>query len=158
MLPGIEGLGVPTSGASASGTEEEDEVDPERGERREQILEFISAWSKGEGMLNIAGTAVRCGRLGYTVEEVFNCIYRAEARGTLVTNKDGSYVGLPGVAVEDRDRIFDRFYRSDRDRSAPGSGLGLAIVAKAAAEHKGHVWAREAQGGGAEVGFTLPVG
>lgn len=63
----------------------------------------------------------------------------------------------PGIDVAERDRIFDRFYRSDRDRSAPGSGLGLAIVAKAAAEHDGNVWARKANGGGAEVGFTLPV-
>lgn len=62
----------------------------------------------------------------------------------------------PGIALEDRERIFDRFYRSDRDRSAPGSGLGLAIVAKAANEHGGSVWAREATGGGAEVGFTVP--
>ena len=63
----------------------------------------------------------------------------------------------PGIDPSDRERIFDRFYRSDRDRSAPGSGLGLAIVAKAATEHGGTVFAREAAGGGAEVGFRLPV-
>jgi two-component system sensor histidine kinase MprB len=71
--------------------------------------------------------------------------------GSLFVSDDG-----PGIAVGERDRIFDRFYRSDRDRSAPGSGLGLAIVAKAAAEHAGSVWVREAEGGGAEVGFTVP--
>jgi two-component system sensor histidine kinase MprB len=71
--------------------------------------------------------------------------------GSLFVSDDG-----PGIAVGERDRIFDRFYRSDRDRSAPGSGLGLAIVAKAAAEHAGRVWVREAEGGGAEVGFTVP--
>ena len=63
----------------------------------------------------------------------------------------------PGIEPAERTRIFDRFYRSDRDRSAPGSGLGLAIVAKAATEHGGGVWARDAPTGGAEVGFTLPV-
>jgi len=72
--------------------------------------------------------------------------------GSLFVSDEG-----PGIDVGDQDRIFDRFYRSDRDRSAPGSGLGLAIVAKAAAEHQGNVWAREASGGGAEVGFTVPV-
>jgi two-component system sensor histidine kinase MprB len=56
--------------------------------------------------------------------------------GSLFVSDEG-----PGIDVGDQDRIFDRFYRSDRDRSAPGSGLGLAIVAKAAAE----------------VGFTVPV-
>jgi len=63
----------------------------------------------------------------------------------------------PGIPVEDRPRIFDRFYRVDRDRSAPGSGLGLAIVAKAAAEHGGSVWVGDAAAGGAKVGFTLPT-
>jgi len=61
----------------------------------------------------------------------------------------------PGIDVADRTRVFDRFYRSDRDRSAPGSGLGLAIVAKAALEHGGTAWVSDASTGGAKVGFTL---
>jgi len=61
----------------------------------------------------------------------------------------------PGIEVADRNRVFDRFYRSDRDRSAPGSGLGLAIVAKAALEHGGEPWVADAPGGGARVGFTI---
>lgn len=63
----------------------------------------------------------------------------------------------PGIAPQDRDRIFDRFYRSDEARSAPGSGLGLAIVAKAATEHRGTVFVGDVTGGGAEVGFRLPI-
>lgn len=45
----------------------------------------------------------------------------------------------PGVPVEHRDRIFDRFYRADeaRTRSAPGTGLGLAIVRSVAERHRG---------------------
>jgi len=61
----------------------------------------------------------------------------------------------PGVPAADRDRIFDRFYRSDVTRSMPGSGLGLSIVAQIVARHGGRVWAREADGGGADVGFQL---
>jgi two-component system sensor histidine kinase MprB len=61
----------------------------------------------------------------------------------------------PGIDPDDRPFVFDRFYRIDRDRSAPGSGLGLAIVAKTAADHGGTVWVGDAPGGGAEVGFTL---
>ncbi len=64
----------------------------------------------------------------------------------------------PGIPASERERIFDRFYRSDRTRSMPGSGLGLAIVAQIAEKHDGHVWAAENPAGvGAEVGLAIPV-
>jgi signal transduction histidine kinase len=34
----------------------------------------------------------------------------------------------PGVPDQERERLFDRFYRLERSRSTPGSGLGLALV------------------------------
>ena len=40
----------------------------------------------------------------------------------------------PGIAREERERVFDRFYRKPGTRS-PGSGLGLAIVQAIAAAH-----------------------
>jgi two-component system OmpR family sensor kinase len=40
----------------------------------------------------------------------------------------------PGIAQEERDRVFDRFYRRPGTRS-PGSGLGLAIVKAIAGAH-----------------------
>jgi len=63
----------------------------------------------------------------------------------------------PGIPAADLDRVFDRFYRSDVTRSMPGSGLGLSIVAQIVQRHGGQVWARNADGGGAEVGFQLQV-
>jgi len=61
----------------------------------------------------------------------------------------------PGIAETDREQIFERFYRSDRDRSAPGSGLGLSIVKQIVDAHGGHVWAGSAVTGGARVGFDI---
>jgi two-component system sensor histidine kinase MprB len=55
----------------------------------------------------------------------------------------------PGIAVEDREHVFDRFYRSAAARSLPGSGLGLAIVRDVAEAHGGSVSAEDAPGGGA---------
>jgi two-component system sensor histidine kinase MprB len=72
--------------------------------------------------------------------------------GTVVVRDKG-----PGIPVADRERVFDRFYRTDVTRSMPGSGLGLAIVAQIVERHGGSVWAREAPAGGAEVGFRLPI-
>jgi two-component system sensor histidine kinase MprB len=61
----------------------------------------------------------------------------------------------PGIAPEDRPRIFDRFYRSAAARSLPGSGLGLAIVREIAEAHGGTVAADEAPGGGALMRLSL---
>ncbi len=63
----------------------------------------------------------------------------------------------PGIPADERDRVFDRFYRGATARSAPGSGLGLAIVEQIVRRHGGTVQAGDAPGGGAEVGFTVPT-
>lgn len=63
----------------------------------------------------------------------------------------------PGIPVEDRERIFDRFYRADASRSEAGSGLGLSIVKQVAEDHGGTVIVGAAPGGGAVVGFQIPL-
>ncbi|MDX6466094.1 MAG: two-component system, OmpR family, sensor histidine kinase MprB [Gaiellaceae bacterium] len=73
------------------------------------------------------------------------------AHGELVVRDYG-----PGIAEEDRERVFDRFYRATAARSLPGSGLGLAIVREIAEAHGGSVSAEEAPGGGALLRLRLP--
>jgi two-component system sensor histidine kinase MprB len=63
----------------------------------------------------------------------------------------------PGIAATDQAHVFDRFYRSAEARTEPGSGLGLAIVKQIVERHDGTVWATNRDGGGAAVGFELPV-
>ena len=62
----------------------------------------------------------------------------------------------PGIAVEDRPLVFERFYRAATARSQPGSGLGLAIVKQIVERHGGRVRAGESPEGGAAVGFEIP--
>jgi len=62
----------------------------------------------------------------------------------------------PGVAPEDRERIFDEFTRVDPRPDSTGTGLGLAIVKALVTAHHGQVWCRETPGGGATLGFELP--
>jgi two-component system sensor histidine kinase MprB len=61
----------------------------------------------------------------------------------------------PGIAAEDREHVFDRFYRAAAARSLPGSGLGLAIVREVAEAHGGTVVAEDAPGGGAILTLRL---
>ena len=63
----------------------------------------------------------------------------------------------PGIAPEDLPRVFDRFYRAVDARSRPGSGLGLAIVSDVATTHGGATFASARAGGGATVGFAVPI-
>ncbi|PYI51518.1 HAMP domain-containing sensor histidine kinase [Paenibacillus flagellatus] len=61
-----------------------------------------------------------------------------------------------GVAVEDRERIFERFYRADGGRKGEGLGIGLSIVKEIAELHRGTVrLLAPAEDGGAETVFEL---
>lgn len=62
----------------------------------------------------------------------------------------------PGIAPEDRERVFERFYRSISSRSMPGSGLGLSIVKKVVERHGGSISVDESDDGGALMRVTLP--
>jgi signal transduction histidine kinase len=64
----------------------------------------------------------------------------------------------PGVPVEDRERIFERFTRGAgaARRSLPGAGLGLAIVTETVTRHGGAAWVSDAPGGGARFTVSLP--
>jgi len=62
----------------------------------------------------------------------------------------------PGIAEADRNRIFDRFWRSPDARTMPGSGLGLAIVRQVAERHSGSVHATDNASGGARLVLRLP--
>jgi two-component system OmpR family sensor kinase len=64
----------------------------------------------------------------------------------------------PGIAPAERERIFDRFHRSDaaRDRAAGGAGLGLAIARSIVTAHGGSIEAGDSPLGGARISFELP--
>ncbi len=62
------------------------------------------------------------------------------------------------IRIEDRERIFDRFYRSpDLKDLTPGTGIGLSVVKKAAEAHHGHVWAISDDKEGTTFFLSLPT-
>jgi two-component system sensor histidine kinase KdpD len=70
----------------------------------------------------------------------------------------------PGIADDDRERIFDKFYRvlgeqrfSVKDGHAPGLGLGLAVCKGLVEAHGGTIWVESRQGGGTIFCVALPV-
>jgi two-component system sensor histidine kinase KdpD len=61
-----------------------------------------------------------------------------------------------GVPPDERDKVFDEFYRVDRRADSDGTGLGLAIVKAIVLAQGGRVWVEDTSGGGATFVVRLP--
>jgi len=63
-----------------------------------------------------------------------------------------------GIAPDIADDVFTPFFRSDQARrTASGIGVGLAVCKRIVEAHDGRIWAKPRDGGGAEIGFALPL-
>lgn len=77
-------------------------------------------------------------------------VARAEDPGAAIEVRDTG----AGIAPEQIDRIFDRFYKSAESR---GAGLGLAIAKQLVEAHGGRISATSVVGEGTTIRFTLPA-
>jgi two-component system, OmpR family, sensor kinase len=104
-----------------------------------------------QALRNLIGNAIE-----HTDEDVGIVRMRAQPTSAgqirFVVEDDG-----PGIAVQERERVFDRFHRTDpaRDRASGGTGLGLAIVRAIVESHGGGVSASESPEGGARIVIEL---
>lgn len=105
---------------------------------------------------------------------IHNLVENARAHGhppeRAIEVRIASEHGLVRVIVRDRgpglppgfaEKAFEPFVRAETSRAraaaGSGSGLGLAIVRRVVEAHAGHVYARNAEGGGAEIRVELPA-
>jgi len=72
--------------------------------------------------------------------------------GVIVVSDSG-----PGIPVEERENVFERFYRTDEARSLPGSGLGLSIVRHVAESFGGQVRIVDRDEPGATIELSFPL-
>jgi two-component system sensor histidine kinase KdpD len=63
----------------------------------------------------------------------------------------------PGVAEDQRQRVFEKFQRAGREGGPEGVGLGLTICRAIVSAHGGRIWVQNRPGGGASFQFTLPI-
>jgi two-component system, OmpR family, phosphate regulon sensor histidine kinase PhoR len=63
----------------------------------------------------------------------------------------------PGIPPDELDRVFERFYKTEKSRSDTGSGLGLAIARHLVQLHGGRIWAESEPRGGTSFRFTMQV-
>lgn len=63
----------------------------------------------------------------------------------------------PGIPPQERERVFDKFYRLERTKDAvSGTGLGLAIARTLIQLHGGRIWVEEAPSGGSAFTVSVP--
>jgi heavy metal sensor kinase len=102
-------------------------------------------------LVNLVENAIAHTPCGGTV--TIGC--RAESTGVRIRVEDSG----PGIPPDDRERIFDRFYRVDtgRDRSRGGAGLGLSICRAIVEAHGGTIAVGDSGLGGARFDVLLPI-
>ena len=104
----------------------------------------------GQVLVNVIDNAIRYSPTG---SEVLVHVRPAESEVVVEVEDSG-----PGIAQNDLERIFERFYKGDRARSSGrgGTGLGLAISRHIAERHGGRMWAQSQPGKGARIFLALP--
>ena len=101
-------------------------------------------------MQNLIDNAVK-----YTKSGVIRIASRRSGDEVIVAVSDTG----TGIPPEDLERIFERFYRVEKDRSREtgGSGIGLALVKHLVQVQGGRVWAKSTPGRGSTFSFSLPA-
>ncbi len=79
---------------------------------------------------------------------------RCRGEGQLTITVSDTGIGIPPDELQ---RIFERFYKTDRARAQEGTGLGLAISKHIIEVHGGQIWAESVEGAGSTFSFTLPI-
>jgi PAS domain S-box-containing protein len=122
-------------------------------------------WQPPEELAEVRGDAAR------VTQVLSNLLANAwhytppEGRVKVDVREVGSFVQVDivdtgiGIAPEDLDRIFDRFYRADHPlvQEVGGTGLGLSIVKMFVEILGGEIWVESQLGEGSKFSFTLPL-
>ena len=119
----------------------------------EPRLAPVSAWGDrarlGQVLANLLGNAVKFtpegGQISVSVDSV-------DGLARISVADSG-----PGIPVDERQRVFERFWRGSTAAEASGRGIGLAIAAEIVRAHGGRVDVGSSNAGGARFTVTLPT-
>ena len=98
---------------------------------------------------NLVDNAIKYSGAG---RHVTVALHARGGRALLEVRDDG-----PGIEPEERERIFERFYRADPARSRGGTGLGLAVTRSIVAVHGGEIQVDSGPGRGTCFRVSLPL-
>jgi len=115
------------------------------------VVAPVDADALRQMLLNLLDNAVKYGPPGQTVTLGLTV---TDGRARICVDDQG-----PGIPAADRERIWDRFWRLERDRGSAvaGTGIGLSVVRELVALHGGRSWAEDAPGSGGRFVIELPL-
>jgi len=123
-----------------------------RTELRDGLVAPVDAEALRQMLVNLLDNAVKYGPADQTITVGLES---GDGKARIRVEDEG-----PGVPAADRERIWDRFWRLERDRGSAvaGTGIGLSVVRELVALHGGRAWAEEGRGGtGARFVLELPL-
>src|SRR5256712_10140089 len=102
------------------------------------VVAPVDADALRQMLLNLLDNAVKYGPSGQTVTLGLTV---ADGRARVSVDDEG-----PGIPAAERERIWDRFWRLERDRGSAvaGTGIGLSVVRELVALHGGRTWVEDA--------------
>jgi two-component system sensor histidine kinase SenX3 len=124
-------------------------------------IELVGSGAEGVTILgdeSLLGTALRnlvANAVAYSPKNTRVAVSVGVSRSSVDISVADQGIGIP---QQDRERIFERFYRVDaaRSRATGGTGLGLAIVKHIMTHHRGEVTVWSKEGSGSTFTLRLP--
>ncbi|HVH11260.1 MAG TPA: HAMP domain-containing sensor histidine kinase, partial [Gemmatimonadales bacterium] len=123
-----------------------------RTELAEGLVAPVDADALRQMLLNLLDNAVKYGPAAQTITVGLEA---SDGRARIRVEDEG-----PGIPAADRERVWDRFWRLERDRGSAvaGTGIGLSVVRELVALHGGRAWVDDAHAGaGACFVLELPL-
>src|SRR5437763_2126891 len=109
-----------------------------RTELRDGLVAPVDAEALRQMLVNLLDNAVKYGPADQTITVGLDA---ADGKARIRVEDQG-----PGIPAGDRERIWDRFWRLERDRGSAvaGTGIGLSVVRELVALHGGRTWVEDA--------------
>lgn len=116
----------------------------------EKTLLFADEGKLRQVITNLISNAIKYSQSGGTIE----ISVKSDGKNAVLSVKDHGI----GISEEDKELIFERFYRTDKSRSrkSGGVGIGLAIVNAIVKAHGGKIEVESTEGMGSDFIVTLP--